>query len=71
MASHVDFVQRISLLIDYAQQNRLEVASAALTAAIEVIVPTLPRQNDASIAASGNVIQLSDWLNCFPARHRK
>ena len=71
MANHVDFVQRLTLLIDYAAQNRLEVAAAALTAAIEVIVPTLPGANpphQADDAAANNVIQLSDWLNCFPSR---
>jgi hypothetical protein len=38
---HTDFIYRLAELVEYAETNDLEVASLALTAAVEVIAPTV------------------------------
>ncbi len=43
MVAHADFIYRLVDLVEYAKNNDLMVASLALTAAFEVITPSIDK----------------------------
>jgi len=51
MGAHAEFIYRLVDLVEYAENNDLEVASLALNAAVEVIAPSIARSIADKIAA--------------------
>ena len=50
MGAHAEFIYRLVDLVEYAENNDLEVATLALNAAVEVIAPSIAKSIAAKIA---------------------
>ncbi len=51
MGTHAEFIYRLVDLVEYAEDNDMEVASLALNAAVEVIAPAIAKSISARISA--------------------
>lgn len=66
MGQHELFLSRLIALVEYAEENQLNVAAEALTAAAEIVAPTLRDEVAASATSpisrgSAKVFRMSDF----------
>jgi hypothetical protein len=57
MSAHAEFIYRLVGLVEYAENNDLEVASLALNAAVEMIAPSIAQSITVNMANPSVTVQ--------------
>jgi hypothetical protein len=57
MSAHAEFIYRLVDLVEYAENNDLEVASLALNAAVEMIAPSIAQSIYVNMASPSVTVQ--------------